>query len=130
MPSLKQTAIALIAEVIGADFNVDTDLTLYTVPAGKVFTPFGVLITNASANMTSAVVSFGQSGAKTDFLSNMTLSNVAAAGNGCWCIDVPTTTPPMLVMYTAGEIFVMDRVTAAGIACTADIQVFGVLNDA
>jgi len=130
MADLKENAITLIAESLAVDFNLDTDLSLITVPVGKVFVPFAILISNASADLANAVVSFGQSGAKTDFLGNQTLSGVDSAGDACWCMPVPNATPVAIVMYTAGEIFVMDRVTAAGGAATADIYVFGVLDDA
>lgn len=130
MADMKEKGITLIAQLLAQDFNLDTDLTLYTVPVGKEFTPFAVCISSASANLTNSVVSFGQSTAKTDFLGNQTLSGVNAAGDACWCMPVPNATPVGIVTYTAGEIFVMDRVTAAGIAATADISVFGFINDA
>jgi hypothetical protein len=127
---LKEYAISLIAQETDVDFNTDTDLTLYTVPAGKVFVPMAICISNASATFGSAVVSFGQSTAKTDFLGNQTLSGVNAAGDACWCLPVPNATAVGIVTYTAGEIFVMDRVTAAGSAATADVNVFGFIYDA
>jgi len=127
---LSENALTLVAQDDAVDFNTDTDLSLYTVPPGKEFTPFAVCISKASGNLTNAVVSFGQSGAKTDFLGNQTLSGVNAAGDACWCMPVPNATPVGIVTYTAGEIFTMDRVTAAGIAATADVSVFGFLNDA
>lgn len=126
----KEKTIALIAFDDDVDFNTDTDLSLYTVPTGKEFTPFAVSISKASGNLASAVVSFGQSGAKTDFLGNQTLSGVNAAGDACWCMPVPASTPVGIVTYTAGEVFTMDRVTAAGSAATADVGVWGFLNDA
>lgn len=130
MADLKEKAIALIAFDDDVDFNLTTDLSLYTVPSGKEFTPFAVSITKASATLGNAVVSFGQSSAKTDFLGNQTLSNVNAAGDACWCVPVPNATPVGIVTYTAGEVFTMDRVTAAGSAATADVGVWGFLNDA
>ena len=127
---LNENVIALVAQDDAVDFNTDTDLALYTVPPGKEFTPFGVLISKASGDLANAVVSFGQSGAKTDFLGNQTLSGVNAAGDACWCLPIPAATPVGIVTYTAGEIFTMDRVTAAGGVATADVSVFGILNDA
>lgn len=127
---LKEKAIALIAFDDDVNFDLDTDLALYTVPDGKEFTPFAVSITKASATLGNAVVSFGQSGTKTDFLGNTTLSGVNAAGDACWCMPVPASIPVGIVTYTAGEIFTMDRVTASGTAATADVGVWGFLNDA
>jgi hypothetical protein len=130
MADLKESGIALVAQTLGVDFNLTTDLALYTVPTAKEFTPFAVCISKASADLASSVVSFGQSGAKTDFLGNQTLSGCNAAGDAVWCMPVPNATPVGIVTYTAGEIFTMDRVTAAGGAATADVSVFGFLNDA
>ena len=130
MADSKLYGLMRIAQLLAQDFNLDTDLTLYTVPVGFEFTPFGICISNASADLDAAVVSFGQSGAKTDFLGNQTLSGVDSAGDSCWCLPVPNATPVGIVTYTAGEVFVMDRVTAAGGAATADISVFGFLTPA
>lgn len=127
---LNENAITCVAQDDAVDFNLTTDLALYTVPTGKEFTPFAVCISKASGDLSSSVVSFGQSGAKTDFLGNQTLSGVNAAGDACWCMPVPAATPVGIVTYTAAEIFTMDRVTAAGGAATADVSVFGFLNDA
>ena len=127
---LRENALTLVAQDDAVEFNLDTDLALFTVPVGKEFTPFAICISKASGDLASAVVSFGQSAAKTDFLGNQTLSGVNAAGDACWCMPVPNATPAGIVTYTAGEIFTMDRVTAAGGAATADVSVFGFLNDA
>ena len=130
MADLKQKSIALIAQVLGDDFNVTTDTNLFTVPTGKEFTPFAVCISNASATLSSATVTLGQSGAKTDFLSTQTLSGINAAGDSGWLMPVPNATTVGIVTYTAGEVFVIDHVAAAGSAATADISVFGFLTDA
>lgn len=127
---LNYNAITCVAQLMAQNFDLDTDLALYTVPTGKEFTPFAVCISKASGDFSAAVVSFGQSTTKTDFLGNTTLSGVSALGKACWCLPVPATTPTGIVTYTAGEIFTMDRVTAAGGTATGDISVFGFLNDA
>ena len=130
MADANERVLSRVAYFEAVDFNSEADLALFVVPLGKLFTPFAVCISKASADLDAAVVSFGQSGAKTDFLGNQTLSGVDAGGDACWCIPVPATTPKGIVTYTAGEIFTMDRVTAAGGAATADVTVFGFLNDA
>jgi len=128
---LNHSAIACVAQVLGEDFNVTTDTELFVVPAGKEFTPFAVCISNASGSMTTATCSFGQSGAKTDFLAEQTLTGLNAAGDAVWCRPPGhATTPVGIVTYTAGEIFVIDHVVAQGEAMTADVSVFGFLNDA
>ena len=130
MADLKLKSISLIAQTLGEDFNVTTDTSLYTVPTGKEFTPFAVCISNASADLSSSTVTFGQSGAKTDFLNTQTLSNCNAAGDAVWCVPVPNATPVGIVTYSAGEIFTMDHVGAAGGSATADVSTFGFLTDA
>ncbi len=127
----KDKGIALIAQVEADDFNVTTTLTLFTVPVGKEFTPFAVCISKVSTSLTTATVSFGQSTALTDFLGTQTLTGANAAGDAIWMQPVTTgATPVGIVTYTAGEIFSMDHVAAQGGAATADVSVFGFLNDA
>ncbi len=130
MADFKASGISLIAQVLGDDFNVTTDTDLFIVPIGQEFTPFAVCVSKVSADLSSSVVSFGQSSAKTDFLGNQTLSGANAAGDAVWCLPVPNATPVGIVTYTAGEKFVMDHVTAAGVAATADVSVFGFINEA
>ena len=131
MADLKENCIALIAQVLAEDMNVTSTTNLFTVPVGKEFTPFAVCISKVSTSLTTATVSFGQTGALTDFLGTQTLTGANAAGDAVWC--APTmdgATPVGIVTYTAGEIFAMDHVAAQGGAATADINVFGFLNNA
>ena len=127
---LRENALTLVAQDDAVDFNLTSDLSLFTVPVGKEFTPFAVCISNASGDFQAAVISLGQSTAKTDFLTNRTLSGINAAGKSAWLLNLPGATPAGIVTYTAGEVFTMDRVTAAGGAATGDVSVFGFLNDA
>jgi len=128
---LSHSAITCVAQSLAEDFDAVTDTNLYTVPVGKEFTPFAVCISKSSGNMTTATCSFGQSTAKTDFLATQTLTGVNAGGDAVWCRPPGhATTPVGIVTYTAGEIFVIDHVVAQGAAMTADVSVFGFLNDA
>ncbi len=131
MADFKFSGIALIAQSLAEDFNVTSDTDLYIVPVGKEFTPFAVCISNASTSLTTATCSFGQSTAKTDFLGTQTLTGANAVGDAIWMQPVTTgATPVGIVTYTAGEKFVIDHVVAQGGAATADVSVFGFLNDA
>lgn len=130
MSLLVENGFGMVAQVLAEDFNVTTTTNLYTVPTGKEFTPFAVLISKSSGNMTTATVSFGQTGALTDFLGTLTLTGINAAGDAGWCLPVPASTIVGIVTYTAGEIFAMDHVAAQGGAMTADVSVFGFLNNA
>lgn len=128
---LNHSGIALIAQKLAENFNVTSDTNLFTVPVGKEFTPFAVCISNSSGSMTTATCSFGQSTAKTDFLATQTLTGINAGGDAIWCRPPGHATVPVgIVTYAAGEIFVIDHVVAQGGAMTADVSVFGFLNDA
>ena len=128
---MKELGISLIAQELAENFNVTSDTNLYTVPVGKEFTPFAVCISNASGSMTTATCSFGQTAAKTDFLATQTLTGINAAGDTVWCRPPGHATVPVgIVTYTAGEIFLIDHVVAQGAAMTADVSVFGFVNDA
>ena len=126
---LNHSGIALIAQVLAENFNVTTDTALFTVPPGKEFTPFAVCISKISATLTSATLTLGEAGSKTDFLDTQALTNITTAGGAIWLMPVPSATPAReIVTYTAGEVFTLDHVVAD--AATADVSVFGFLNDA
>ena len=126
---LNHSGIAMVAQELGFDISSVASTTLYTVPVGKEFTPFAICISKISATITTAVVTFGQSGAKTDFLPSQNLTNITTAGASVWLMPVPSATPAReQVTYTAGEAFVIDVTT--GDAATCDVSVFGFLNDA
>lgn len=130
MSDTRKYGIDLVAQLMAQEFNLDTNLALYVVPAGMEFTPFAVCISKASGDLNASVVSFGEAGSLTDFLGNQTLSDVNVAGDACWCMPIPNATPVGIVTYSAGEVFTMDRVTAAGGGVTADISIFGFVNKA
>lgn len=129
MADLKEKGIALVSQNLGFDMNTVATTTLFTVPTGKEFTPFSICISKISATLTTAVITFGQSGAKTDFLPSQNLTNITTAGAAVWLMPVPSATPAReQVTYTAGEAFVIDVTT--GDNATADVSVFGFLNNA
>ena len=131
MSLLVENGFGMVAQVLAEDFNVISTTNLYTIPTGKEFTPFVVCISKASASITTATVSFGQTGALTDFLATQTLTGANAAGDAVWLGPLMSgATPAGIVTYTAGEIFAMDHVVAQGGALTADVSVFGFLNNA
>jgi len=126
----KEKGVMMLAAVDSVDLNAVASTNLYTVPTGKKLVVDHVKIRNLSADAGNAVVTFGQSGAKTDFVGSQTLSNLSAAGKAGKIQPVPNATPPAIVEYTAAEIFVIDVTTAAGSACTATVEVFGKIADA
>ncbi|KKL28572.1 hypothetical protein LCGC14_2373820, partial [marine sediment metagenome] len=52
MGRIIENGIGLVAQVLAEDFNVTSTTNLYTVPTGKEFTPFAVLISKSSGSMT------------------------------------------------------------------------------
>jgi len=127
---LNENAVSLLASVDSVDLNAVANTTLYIVPAGKKFVPDHVKLRKLSADAASAVATFGQSSAKTDFVGAQTLSNLSAAGKAAKIQPVPSATPAVIVEYAAGTVFVIDVTTAAGGACTCTVDVFGKLADA
>ncbi len=128
MADLKEKSIGLVSQNLGFNMNSVAFTTLFTVPTGKEFTPFAICVSKISATVTTFTATFGQSGAKTDFLPTQTLTNITTVGAAVWLMPVPSATPAReQVTYTAGEAFGID-VTAADNA-TADVSVFGFLND-
>lgn len=126
---LDHSALAMVAQVLGENFDVTTDTALYTIPPGKEFTPFAVCISKISATLTTATITLGEAAAKTDFLDTQALTNITTAGGAIWLMPVPSATPAReIITYTAGEVFTLDHVVAD--AATADVSVFGFLNDA
>jgi hypothetical protein len=126
----KEKGIMMLAKVDSVNLNAVATTTLYTVPAGKKLVVDHVKLRNLSATAGSAVVTFGKSTAKTDFVAARTLSNLNAAAKACEIRPVPATTPAAIIEYVAADIFVIDVTTAAGSACTATFEVFGKLADA
>jgi len=122
--------ISRLGSVDSVDLNSVATTTLYTGPPGEKFIVDHLKPRNLSGDAGNAVVTFGQSSAKTDFLGSQTLSNLNAAGKSTKLIPVPSATPPAIVEYAAGTEFVIDVTTAAGSACTATFDVFGTLSEA
>lgn len=128
---LNHSAIAMVGQSLTEEFNATTSTNLFTVPVGKEFTPFAVCLSNCSGNMTTGTASFGETGSATDFLGTQTLTGLGAAKDAVWCRPPGhATTPVGIVTYVAGDVFVIDHVVAQGAGMTADVSVFGFLNDA
>ena len=122
---------ALVSTVTGFDFNDTADHTLYTVPAGLNFIPTMLIIHSLSGTMSAAVFSAGISTAKTDFVVTITCSGA----NGVTKVLVirpnynatPAAGSGLMTVVPAGETFVIDMITAAGVACTGTVELFGFL---
>jgi hypothetical protein len=126
---LNEECVSKITSVLEVDLNAVATTELYLVPAGKAMAPDHYKIRDLSASAGNAVVTFGASDAKTDFVAAQTLSNLDAAGKAAKIQPVPNATPVAIIEYAAGTICVIDVTTAAGSACTASIDLFGTLRD-
>ena len=128
---LKEGAITKVESIETFDFNDTADHTIYTVPTGKSFIPTMIVIHTLSGTMSAAVLSAGKSSAKTDFVATITCSG--ADGTTKILVIRPdyNATPAagsgLMTIMTAGETFVIDMLTAAGVACTGTVDLFGYL---
>ena len=122
---------ALVATVTAMDFNDTADHTIYTVPVGKSFIPTMLIIHSLSGNMTSAVFSAGLSTAKTDFVATITCSGASGVTKVLVIRPDYNATPAagsgLMTVIPAGGTFVIDMLTAAGVACTGTVELFGFL---
>lgn len=113
------------------DFNDTADHTLYTVPTGLNFVPSMIVIHTLSGDMSAAVFSAGISSAKTDFVATITCSG--ADGTTKILVIRPdyNATPAagsgLMTIIPANSTFVIDMITAAGVACTGTVDLFGYL---
>lgn len=81
MASLKEKSISLLSSTASVNLNSVATTNLYTVPTGKTAWITHIIIRDVSANATAAVATFGQTGAKTDWLQAQPLFNHLGAAN-------------------------------------------------
>lgn len=102
--------------------------TLLTVPTGFRFVPFGAAVRCGSATSPTAIVTFGQVGALTDFLGSQTMTNLVATYDTVWCLPIPNATPVKCKSYAAGTVFQINVGTADVDGSTdAIVDLFGFL---
>ncbi len=131
MADAKMKCEALVSSTAAFDFNDTADHVLYTVPVGKSFVPTMLVIRSLSGTMSAAVFSAGKSDAKTDFVPTITCSGA----NGVTKILVirpdyaatPAAGSGLMTVIPAAGTFVIDMLTAAGVACTGTVDLFGYL---
>lgn len=88
MANLKEKALSLLYSTASVDLNSVATTNLYTVPVGKVAYITHVVIRDISDDATAAVITLGQTGAKTDWCQAQTVFNHLDAAN-----DVLVLTP-------------------------------------
>jgi hypothetical protein len=127
---LKEVSIALLSTTT---LNVQATgaTTLYTVPTGKRCVLHGATVICGSAASTTAIITFGQVGALTDFLGSQTMTNLAAQYDAVKCMPIPNATPVKTKSYAAGTIIQCNVGTADTDGMTDGIvMLFGTLYDA
>jgi len=130
MADLKEVSIALLSSTT-LDVQSATQTTLYTVPTGKRCVLDHVKVICGSAASTTAGLTFGRSTALTDFLTEQTMTNLAAQYDCVICAPVPNATPVKTKSYAAGVIIQCDVATAdVDGSDDATVLLFGTLYDA
>lgn len=125
----------MVARELACNLNAaaGTEKSLFTVPAGQIFIPDHVMMHTFSADTTNAVVTFGKTGGTCDeFLGDQTLTGITAAfaTQALKLLPAPNATPVAIPYFAAAEVFAMEITTAAGVACTCTIEVWGHIIDA
>ena len=102
--------------------------TLFTVPTGKRCVLSHALVVCGSVASPTAVITFGQAGALTDFLASQTMTNLAAQYDAVICAPVPNATPVKTKSYASGTVLQVNVGTADADGSTdAKVLLFGTL---
>lgn len=127
MADLKEKSISLLSATT-LDVQSAGATTLYTVPVGKRCVLSCAKVTCGTAASTTAVISFGQVGALTDFLGNQTMTNLAAQYDTVICMPIPNATPVKTKSYAAGTVIQVNVATADADGSTdATVRLYGTL---
>ena len=127
---LKEVSIALLSTTT-LSVQATGATTLYTVPTGKRCVLHGAVVICGTAASTTAVITFGQVGALTDFLASQTMTNLAAQYDAVNCMPIPNATPVKMKSYAAGTVLQCNVGTAdTDGSDDAIVMLFGTLYDA
>lgn len=124
---MKEKSISLLSTTT---LNVQSTgaTTLYTVPTGKRCVLDHAVVICGTAASTTAVISFGQVGALTDFLGNQTMTNLAAQYDDVICAPIPSATPVKIKSYAAETVIQVNVATADADGSTdAIVKLFGTI---
>jgi len=111
LADLKEKSVSLLSTTT-LDVQSTGATTLYTVPTGKRCVLDHVKVICGSAASTTAVITFGQVGALTDFLGSQTMTNLAAQYDTVICAPIPNATPVKTKSYAATTIIQVNVGTA------------------
>ena len=100
---MKECSLSLLSETT-LDVTSTGATTLYTVPTGKRCVLHCAVVVCGTAASTTAVITFGQVGALTDFLDSQTMTNLAAQYDAVTCMPIPNATPVKTKSYAAATV--------------------------
>jgi len=124
---LKECSLSLLSETT-LDVTSTGATTLYTVPTGKRCVLHCAVVVCGTAASTTAVITFGQVGALTDFLDSQTMTNLAAQYDAVTCMPIPNATPVKTKSYAAATVIQVNVGTADADGSTdATIYLFGLI---
>ena len=123
MASLKEYSICKVSTTSGVDMKTAAETTLFTVPVGKTFIPFAVVVRNNSASLAGGTdYDFGAASGASTWRQTVDLSAMTVTTGNRWILAADNTT------YTpipAGTAFVIKVSTGSTAACTAVLDVWG-----
>jgi len=124
---LKEKSISLLSSTTLSVQSTGAT-TLYTVPTGKRCVLHHARVICGTAASTTAIITFGQVGALTDFLGSQTMTNLAAQYDSVICSPVPNATPVKTKSYAAATIIQVNVGTADADGSTdATVMLFGTI---
>ena len=124
MAALNELALTLVASVPGVDMQAVAKTILYTVPPGKIFYPFAIIVRNPSASLAGGTdYDFGTGAAADTWINAVDLSAMTTLTT-----DYKIVTSTTKFKYcAAGDEFGIKPITGSTAAATATIDVVGYL---
>jgi len=126
MGALNEAALAIVASVPSVDMKTAGKTILYTVPVGKIFYPFSIIVRVQSATLAGGTEYDFGTGANCDtWKQNVDLSSLTAVTD-----YIIVTALTKFQNCVAGDEFGTKVITGATNAATATIDVIGYLVNA
>ena len=126
LSELYKHSLVRVATKTSVDMKTAGKTTLYTVPTGKIFYPFAVIVRTTSASLAGGTEYDFGTGANCDtWVQNVNLSTMTTLGTDYWIITGTTKFQNCVV----GAAFGIKVITGATNAATATIDVIGYLTD-
>lgn len=124
MAALNELALAIVVSVPSVDMKTAGRTVLYTVPVGKIFYPFAIIVRVTSGSLAGGTEYDLGVGANCDtWKQNVDLSTMTTAGTDYWIIAGET----KFQNCVASTEFGIKVITGATGAATATIDVIGYL---